>query len=405
MHTFILLAATLLAGYFLGTQTSDNPVQTRLGRESPFGDRFTALGCVGMLAVFLYAFVFTRWYAALGFPFLAFLLGALVFGPLGGPLYRLHAKTLLRWRRARQHAAGDEDGARTTDDLLRRLDEPAAPPPPAAATVRPAQAAAAASSAPPGPPKIYLHPEAEAVLAPLLALKKPAFDAFDLFADAETRGQLKWRFEFACESLGHAYRDLKWLDSPDAEQRAGASLLTATTEMQKCWNALLWDRTRWESLSEKLKLEFERFVEPMWARLDLRAAAVEVQGPPNRVLRVSEEEYVFLCALCGGSAERFRIVGENVAFSRSPGALVPQYFPRDQAPALFQILVEEGVKALHEHLVTQFPPRQLRGVHGYCPECERMYCMQHYTVEEEWDESWFHGARGACPRSHWRELA
>lgn len=402
-HTFVLCATTLVAGYLLGAQMPDNPVVRRLGKDSPFGVGFTALGCGAMLLMFVYALVFTHWYGALGFPFLTFLLGAMVFGPLGGQFYLLHAKWLLRRRGSRQAAAGDADGVSATDDLLRRLDEPAPSPPPPPAPAPTAAPPADGTRTTSRYPPISLYPESEEALAPILALKGRVLDAFDhLPADHETRAQLRWRFDFACESLGHAFRDLKWLDSCEAEQRAGSALLAATMEMQKCWGALLWDRTRGEGLSEQLKHEFDRFAAPMWARIEKRAAAVEVQGPPNRVLRVSEEEYVLLCALCGGSAERFRIVGENVAFTRSPQALLPQYFPRDQAPALFRILVEEGVKALHEHLVTQ---RQSSGVHGYCPECERMYCIQHYTVEEEWDESWFKGARGACPRGHRRELA
>jgi len=44
------------------------------------------------------------------------------------------------------------------------------------------------------------------------------------------------------------------------------------------------------------------------------------------------------------------------------------------------------------------------GIDAYCPECDRIYCWNHYKLEEEWDEGFYDCTYGECPKGHKRMI-
>ena len=44
------------------------------------------------------------------------------------------------------------------------------------------------------------------------------------------------------------------------------------------------------------------------------------------------------------------------------------------------------------------------GCHVYCPECDRVYCKEHYAIDAKWSGSWHEATEATCPLGHWREV-
>jgi hypothetical protein len=404
-NELVLLAAILIGAYFIGSQLSDNPVVQRLGKASPLGGGFSLLGCGTIVALFAYALVVSRWYVALTLSVACFALGAIVFSPLGGPVYRFHAAVLLRRERARRQAAGDADGVAAIDDLLRRLDEPAPATPPAQSGP---EGLPAERDAPPASPHnqiLAIAPEARDALAPLLDLRGPVLQAISAASvGPEQRRELPQRFELACAALSRAHAGLTRPGSAEDEVQAGREILAATVGMQKCWGTLRGlGGEGGRPIGAELERAFEQLAAPLRERLEARAAQ-RAQGAPGGFRRAGEHDYVLGCAFCSRDAERLTIAGGRVTFTRSPAprALLPQSYPETRAARLFGALEAGGVAGLDDLLGREF---NSSGVFGYCPDCARMYCDDHYAIEEDWSGSWLEAVQGICPRGHRREVA
>ncbi|MHA1700363.1 MAG: hypothetical protein ACTSWN_16105, partial [Promethearchaeota archaeon] len=70
--------------------------------------------------------------------------------------------------------------------------------------------------------------------------------------------------------------------------------------------------------------------------------------------------------------------------------------------AIFGFLDDEKIKNLHEFLlennILEF------GIDAYCPDCNAIYCRQHYNVEEVWDAGFYDYSEGTCPKRHRRMI-
>ncbi|MFX1280585.1 MAG: hypothetical protein ACFFA3_14505 [Promethearchaeota archaeon] len=44
----------------------------------------------------------------------------------------------------------------------------------------------------------------------------------------------------------------------------------------------------------------------------------------------------------------------------------------------------------------------LEGVDAYCPECDNIYCWEHYNAKEEYDDGFYDCTNDECPKGHKR---
>jgi hypothetical protein len=124
----------------------------------------------------------------------------------------------------------------------------------------------------------------------------------------------------------------------------------------------------------------------------------------QKVLELSETMYQLPCSLCGRIAVEFKIgygrfdneeslVFRGITHSRS--------LRRALSHTLFEILKAKNLSGVHGFM------KQYHGYEGldaYCPECDKIYCWEHYNATEEWDEGFYDCTYGTCPHGHRRMI-
>ena len=125
--------------------------------------------------------------------------------------------------------------------------------------------------------------------------------------------------------------------------------------------------------------------------------------PLQRARRTDESSFVLHCAVCADPAVTLTVgVGK---WSSQPallyaGITVSTELPFADAEVFFSLLDRDDVAAAHERVKSY---RALEdGIDGYCPDCDKIYCRNHYAVQETFDEGFYDCAYGTCPEGHRR---
>jgi hypothetical protein len=122
-------------------------------------------------------------------------------------------------------------------------------------------------------------------------------------------------------------------------------------------------------------------------------------------------ECVFRCSLCGKVAATITLIPPNVRHADvlQPGVatlVIADFIGRSreqvggaQEEPLRAALKEKNAAALYElqHLWAPF----------YCPQCQRSYCIHHWTVVDNFDEDFpgfYDSTTGTCPEGHRRKV-
>jgi hypothetical protein len=100
--------------------------------------------------------------------------------------------------------------------------------------------------------------------------------------------------------------------------------------------------------------------------------------PPALLIPV-DEGYGIACAACGERAVTFQVKGGAVEFNS-----ISTVHPTTR-------LAHGGTPAVQD-------------CDAWCPECARVYCREHYSVEAEWSGSWHTASFATCPLGHVREF-
>ncbi|MHA1195697.1 MAG: hypothetical protein ACTSRH_03190 [Promethearchaeota archaeon] len=121
-----------------------------------------------------------------------------------------------------------------------------------------------------------------------------------------------------------------------------------------------------------------------------------------KVIKVSDSEYRLPCSVCGNIAVIFRIGVSR--FEKRPslifeGITHTTSLSKDLAPELFKILDHQDLKKAHQFMKKY---HSYEGLDAYCPQCDKIYCRNHYNALEEWDEGFYDYTEGTCPEGHTR---
>ena len=115
--------------------------------------------------------------------------------------------------------------------------------------------------------------------------------------------------------------------------------------------------------------------------------------PPDR----TEESHVLDCSVCGRPAVSFDVAADQSTGQRGlrfQGIARGEWLPPG----------DDVLEALRGGDLATVHARIPEGIDAYCPQCARIYCRDHYRIEEEWDEGFYDCTRATCPAGHRRMI-
>ena len=74
---------------------------------------------------------------------------------------------------------------------------------------------------------------------------------------------------------------------------------------------------------------------------------------------------------------------------------------KNLANKLFKILKKEDLSEVHSFMKDYLC---YEGIDAYCPECDKIYCWEHYNARVEYDDGFYDCTCGECPAGHLRMI-
>jgi hypothetical protein len=207
-----------------------------------------------------------------------------------------------------------------------------------------------------------------------------------------------WELLNSCHGAGseecqqYAIRARNTIEVAEAKVKQVASELDVVQTGEAAQLGADWTKA-FETCQQELLVELEPFTEPE-----------EIHPPPDRVIKVSDTVFHLPCSVCG----KVSVVVQ---------ATVPQWSDKEQL-VVSGICAQQGFDlAFASRAFSRLDAGDLHGLHAlvqeagnfpgidaYCPECDAIYCREHYNAEEEYDEGFYDDTHGTCPRGHRRMI-
>ena len=181
--------------------------------------------------------------------------------------------------------------------------------------------------------------------------------------------------------------------SPDALGTAARKLIDGHRGTGLAWRKYVAGSQFYDTLKQVTGA----FAEDARPLLDELARRIAAQPPPTLVPH--DGGYALLCAACGAGAVTFTVT-EDTTFFDGLSSEHPFEWRGKAAKTLTGLLTKLDGRAVVERLRAG-----KQGCDAYCPECDRVYCREHYSVESEWSGSWLSAIHATCPLGHAREIA
>jgi hypothetical protein len=70
----------------------------------------------------------------------------------------------------------------------------------------------------------------------------------------------------------------------------------------------------------------------------------------------------------------------------------------EYAKKIYAALEDENLAEFHSIMKEDLED----GTDAYCPNCDKIYCYEHYNPREEWDAGFYDCTYGTCPEGHER---
>ncbi len=150
-------------------------------------------------------------------------------------------------------------------------------------------------------------------------------------------------------------------------------------------------------LETRWKKTFEVCFQSISKQLERYLDSDEGTPPQETIEKIEDGKYRLFCTVCGRVA--IVIIQEGKLFVYS-GIVVESALDKSLAKEVFRLLDKGDLKGLHSYVKNSIQLED--GIDAYCPECDKIYCAQHYRPEEEWDEGFYDCTYGTCPEGHRR---
>ena len=187
-------------------------------------------------------------------------------------------------------------------------------------------------------------------------------------------------------------------------EMAQSRMLQTASELKSIGNVKAMD------LEQKLRETFDVCYEAIKSQLP--EDPVHKQAPPEKFAdKISEAEYRLLCSLCGSPAARFGVgipqyMGVTLKNQKSmlvyEGIAQSAALDLEEVPKIFDWLGKEDFRSVHDHVKQELTLED--GLDCYCPECDKIFCREHYQPREEWDEGFYDCTYAVCPDGHRRKI-
>ncbi len=149
---------------------------------------------------------------------------------------------------------------------------------------------------------------------------------------------------------------------------------------------------------------FDRCYEEFKSIIIATRPKIVLTKTPKRVIKKSDKSYRLPCFICGKIAVEFEI---GIAMFDDKETLIyngithQSSLSKQLSELLFNILNREALSDLHEFMKKH---HAYEGLDAYCPECDRIYCWEHYNAREEFDDGFYDCTYGTCPNGHKRMI-
>lgn len=186
---------------------------------------------------------------------------------------------------------------------------------------------------------------------------------------------LKGYLYMAKSRLTQSISELKVVDETELPEL----ILRVKTIFEKCWNAF-----------------FEEF--------EILEPKKEEKQHSQRIFELSKTMYQLPCSVCGKISVEFKLgygrfdKEESLVFT---GITHSRSLRKSLSETLFEILRANNLSGVHEFMKKY---HGYEGLDAYCPECDKIYCWEHYNATEEWEEGFYDCTYGTCPKGHKRMI-
>ena len=157
-------------------------------------------------------------------------------------------------------------------------------------------------------------------------------------------------------------------------------------------------------LIEQVEIAFKECWNVFWINYNELLPKEGFVKPTKRIIKISDLEYTLPCSVCSKIAVNFKIgfgrldEKESLVFR---GITLETSLKVDLANILFKILEDDYLLGIHNFMKKY---HSLEGVDAYCPECDKLYCWEHYDAKEEYDDGFYDCTYGECPKGHKRMI-
>jgi len=157
-------------------------------------------------------------------------------------------------------------------------------------------------------------------------------------------------------------------------------------------------------LEEKALKAFEKCWKAFSSEFEILTPKIEIKTPFETIIKVSDLEYHLPCSICGDISVIFKIgygrfdKKESLVFR---GITHESSLNIGLAEKLFEIFKKEDLSMVHDFMKKY---RVYEGLDAYCPNCNKIYCWEHYNAEEVFDDGFYDCTYGTCPKGHRRMI-
>ncbi|MFW9949244.1 MAG: hypothetical protein ACFFKA_03840 [Candidatus Thorarchaeota archaeon] len=158
------------------------------------------------------------------------------------------------------------------------------------------------------------------------------------------------------------------------------------------------------NLIKEVEISFEKCWNAFHFEFEVLAPSKKIMKPITKIIKVSDTEYYLPCSVCGKKAVEYKIgfgrfdEVESLVYS---GITHSRSLRKNLADELFKILKKEDLLGAHQFMQKY---HSFEGLDAYCPECDKIYCWEHYNAREEYDDGFYDCTMGECPNGHRRMI-
>ncbi|MFW9899278.1 MAG: hypothetical protein ACFFDO_08475 [Candidatus Thorarchaeota archaeon] len=159
-----------------------------------------------------------------------------------------------------------------------------------------------------------------------------------------------------------------------------------------------------DKLGEKASNDFKKCWDAFSYEFKILTQKKELRTPFKKIVKVSDLEYHLPCSVCGRISVIYKIgygrfdKKESLVFR---GITHERSLNISLAEKLFKILKKEDLSMVHDFMKKY---HDYEGLDAYCPNCDKIYCWEHYDAEEVFDDGFYDCTYGTCPNGHKRMI-